>query len=141
MKISVIIVEPRLKGDFIQELGDCVDQLRSENLSNRVISTTVFLNAVDNEVYNKYKEQAIEALSNQLNEIISVNYVCQPPVNGDQLAFEIHLIDEKDWTLDYMDYQGNSYVRAFSGSSFFLIMKMFYYQPLLIRSITRTFMD
>jgi enamine deaminase RidA (YjgF/YER057c/UK114 family) len=117
MKISVVIVEPRLKGDFVQELGDCIVQLKEENLCNRVISSTVFLNAVDNEVYNKYKELASEALSNQLKDLISVNYVGQPPVNGDHLAFEIHMINEKDWTLDYLDYQGYSYVRAISGSS------------------------
>jgi hypothetical protein len=92
MTISVLLVEPKSKINFIQELDDCIVQLKSENLSNRVISTTVFLNTRDNDVYNKYKKITTESLGKQQTDILSVNYVCQPQSNGNNIAFEIHLL-------------------------------------------------
>jgi len=117
MNVSVIIVKPELKGGFKEELCDCINQLKSKNLGNRVISTTLFLNVADNEEYVRFKEIACDSISGQLTGIASVNYICQPPANGDQIAFELQLINEHDFTLERVKHKDVIYVRAHKGDT------------------------
>jgi enamine deaminase RidA (YjgF/YER057c/UK114 family) len=112
MKISVILVEPRVKGHFEQELKDCIDQLDPGELGSRVVSTTVFLNANDNESFTAYREITSKSFDSFFKDLFSVNYVCQPPARGSFLALEIHLISENEYHLENVDHKGIRYVRA-----------------------------
>ncbi|MCP4312107.1 MAG: hypothetical protein GY790_12650 [Bacteroidetes bacterium] len=117
MNISVLIVTPGLKASFYEELDDCINQLKSVVPGKRVISATLFLNASDNGEYDTYKKVACGLLTEHVKGITPLNYICQPPANGDHVAFEIHLINDQSYTLDRVEHNGLNYIRAFSGKS------------------------
>ncbi|MCF8378041.1 MAG: hypothetical protein K9H49_00600 [Bacteroidales bacterium] len=116
MNISVLFVEPEIKGGFLQELNYCIAQIKSKNLAGRIISTTAFLNIADNESFIKHKNIICDSIRREINNISSINYICQPPAKGDQIAFEIHLIDDRNISLKHAEYKGFSYVRAVSDN-------------------------
>lgn len=115
MDFSVFVVKPALKGDFSEELLSCVKQLKSEDLIKRVISTTVFLNALNNQEYNTIKALVSEFIETNLDHISSTNYICQPPANGDKLAIELHLLNDQDVELEKVSHDGLSYIRSQSS--------------------------
>jgi len=115
MNLSVLVVDPVSTGSFGEELDDCINQVQAAKLGKRVISTTVFLNVRDNGEYDDRKARVKAALSRLEDEIFSVNYICQPPANGDQLAFELHLLNDPVVALERASYGDSVYVRAHSS--------------------------
>lgn len=115
MNISVLVVSPTVKASFQEELSNCILQLKDENLINSLISATVFLNARDEREYNDLKDMSRIVLSAQLENFLSVNYVAQPPASGNHISFEVHLINNKDYSLVYAVYKGIYYARVFAG--------------------------
>ncbi len=75
MDISVLLVTPGFKGSFIEELDDCVNQLKLKVSGNRVISTTLFLKAHDNGEYSKYKEKIFLGDVKIFNLALLINYM------------------------------------------------------------------
>ena len=112
MDLSVFVVKPELKGEFSEELRSCINQLKSEDFKKRVISTTVFLNALNNQEYNACKALVSGSIESNLDHISSINYIGQPPANGDKLAIELHLLNNQDVELERVSFAGHSYMRS-----------------------------
>jgi len=115
MDLSVFVVKPELRGEFSEELDNCINQIKSKDFENRIISITVFLNALSNQEYNANKALVSGLIDSDLDYISSVNYICQPPANGDKLAMELHLLNDLDVELERVSHAGLSYIRSLSS--------------------------
>lgn len=112
MDLTVLVIKPELKGEFSDELDNCINQLKAKDLMDRVISTTVFLNVLNNRDYYTYKEVVSRAFESHIREGSSISYICQPPANGDQIAIELHLLNDQGMELERLSLSGVSYVRT-----------------------------
>lgn len=115
MDLSVLVVKPELRGEFSDELDSCINQLKAEDLEGRVISTTVFLAALNNQEYNACKALVLGLIESKLDHFTSINYICQPPADGAQIAIELHILNDQGVELEKASFSGLSYVRSHSS--------------------------